>query len=439
MEADNREVLSPLLSRSDVKKQFEYLEQTVDEAQKRIDYELAHDADVLKAIDVVERFLRRKRRVCYGGQAINSLLPKARKFYDEKYTIPDYDFFTPERDADVDEIISDLQKEGFTEVNKKVGIHDGTMKVMVNYIAVADCTFMLPSFFKIIQKRAKVVNGILYTDPDFLRMLMHLELSRPRGQIERWKKVYERLTLLNSAYPIQKCYDEIKVDETVGWRDREIILDYCIGSKRVLLGPEGIELLEKKSDTTIKELLEFGGPVIMLSADAQKDATDLVEILAQGNERIKKSYKIHFEDVQLENIYKFVTIKFRNQPIALIYQGVSCHSYISFKVDDQELRLASPDLYLNIYYSAMIFGKKELAYFQTSLQCLIQKLHKIVDKARSSPSRLLPAFGLRCSGREHTMATLLRQRQERTESEKKKGKEKKEGKKARKTRRAERK
>ena len=95
MEEDAKEILSPLLSRTNIKKQMERLDHVIDEAQKRVDYTLANDADVIKAIQSVERFLRRKRRVCYGGQAINALLPKGRKFYDEKYNIPDYDFFSP--------------------------------------------------------------------------------------------------------------------------------------------------------------------------------------------------------------------------------------------------------------------------------------------------------------------------------------------------------
>ena len=100
MEEDSREILSPLLEKPLIQKQFELLEKVVAEAQKRVDYTVAHDPDVLKAIDIVERFLRKQKRVCYGGQAINSLLPKARQFYDTNYMIPDYDFFSPSVRAD---------------------------------------------------------------------------------------------------------------------------------------------------------------------------------------------------------------------------------------------------------------------------------------------------------------------------------------------------
>jgi hypothetical protein len=33
-------------------------------------------------------------------------------------------------------------------------------------------------------------------------MSIYLELSRPRGDVSRWKKVYSRLLLLNKHYPI---------------------------------------------------------------------------------------------------------------------------------------------------------------------------------------------------------------------------------------------
>ena len=42
-----------------------------------------------------------------------------------------------------------------------------------------------------------------YASPNFLRMSMYLELSRPKGDVTRWEKVLNRLILLNKHYPIQ--------------------------------------------------------------------------------------------------------------------------------------------------------------------------------------------------------------------------------------------
>ncbi len=417
MEEDPQQIKSPYLNTADVQKQFEALQKVVDEAQKRIDYTIAHDQDIIKAIEVVERFLRKKERVCYGGQAINSLLPPKSRFYDPEYNIPDYDFFSPTPSSDVDELMEMMLKEGFTEVNKKVGMHEGTMKVYVNYIPVADISIMNPYLFNIIHKRAVKVDGICYTDPDFLRMMMYLELSRPRGQVERWKKVYERLLLLNKAYPITPCFDRIKVAQNIATEDRKIILEFVLKHKGVLCSPEGIGLMEKdKSMVNFDSMIRFGGPVIFLIDKAKIQADDLKDILG-GNVKVE-SY-----DALADQLFSFVTIKRGNRPLALILEETACHGYIQLKTKGgDEFRLASPDTYLHLYYSFLIFGKKEKTFFQTSLECLIKKIHMILQKARSNPSKFVPAFNLRCSGHQKGVATLIAEKVKRTEEEKKKNK-----------------
>jgi hypothetical protein len=76
----------------------------------------------------------------------------------------------------------------------------------------------------------------------------------------------------------------------------------------------------------------------------------------------------------------------------------------------------------------MIFGKKEKSYFQTSLDCLIRKLYTVSERARNHPTKFVPAFGLRCSGHQRGIATLLKLKAERTEKKKKEGVSKNKGK-----------
>jgi len=420
MEEDPKDINSPLLTKPFILKQFENLEKVVDGAQKRIDYDVANNEDLMKSIEVIERFLRRKRRVCYGGQAINALLPKSRKFYNEKYDVPDYDFFTPTMDTDVEEIISDLQKAGFEDVTKKLSVHDGTIKVYVNFIPVADCSEIHPSIFKTLQKRARVVDGILYCDENFLRMMMYLELSRPRGQVDRWKKVYERLLLLNSIYKVHKCDDDIIVSKDVSMADREAMIYFCIKHKRVVAGPEFINFLEdNKGFVKSESIVQAGGPLLFFSPQAKLDGEDLAAILSE-NGRVQ----VQDEITLIGELFNFVTIKRRGKPVALIFQQEACHSYLIMKVDGNELRIASPDLYLHLYYTLMLFGKKERAYFKTSLDCLIQKLHEVSQHSRDNPTHFVPAFALRCSGRQQGYASLLKARATRTNDIRKKNKDK---------------
>lgn len=411
MEQDAKEILSPLLSRQSVMRQFERLEEVVDQAQKRIDYTIAHDRDILKAVEIVERFLRKKKRVCYGGQAINAQLPKARKFYDDKYDLPDYDFFTPSLAQDVNELMEMLEKEGY-DVSKKVGIHEGTINLLVNYVVVADCTELHPDMFRVLFKRATVVSGIYYCDPDFLRMMMYLELSRPRGQVARWKKVFERLTLLNHAFPLPNCNQTIQVNQKVNMQDRRIALEFCTNHKRVLVGPEVIQLMEKrKKGTSMDSLVMRGGPVMFMSTQAQLDADDIADML-EGVVRVENDQAVSDE------LFSYVTILRRNVPIAVLFQETACHSYSLLQLDqDRELRVGTPDLMLHLYYSLWLFGKKEKKHFETSLQCLIEKLYTLSEEARENPGPLLPSFGLRCSGHQKGYATLLKERLQRQEKE----------------------
>ena len=414
------EIKSPLLSKPLIQKQLEQLENVVKEAERRIDITVASDPDVIKAIDCVERFLRKKRRVCYGGAAINALLPEKRRFYDPKTTVPDYDFFSPSMEEDVADLIDDLEKDGFDDISKKLSMHEGTTKIYVNFIPVADCSEMNKEMFAIIQKRAKSVDGILYSDPDFLRMLMYLELSRPRGEVDRWKKVFERLTLLNHEYPIDDCSTKITTAPIDG-EDRKSILEFCVKKKSVMLGPEFVNLLDKdKGRTHLETLVKTGGPLIFLSAAPEKEANDIKYML-------KASVKVEYVKSPSEHLYNYARVTRRGKPIALLFEEDSCHSYTLLKIDgDAEMRVGTPDTLLNLYYGLLLFGdkRKENAYFQTSLDCLVRKLYYISDRHRAHPTRFVPSFGLRCSGHQRGIAELLKLKAARTEKKKAKGKSK---------------
>lgn len=420
MEDGKVEVRSPILEKGYVRKQLNLLDATVENARKRIDYTTANDSEVQKAIEVVERFIRKKRRVCYGGQAINALLSKERQFYDERYSIPDYDFYSPNFEEDTKELIEELKKAGFVDVNKKLSVHEGTSKVLINFIPVADCTDLHPSLFKIAQKRAKSINGILYSDPDLLRMLMYVELSRPRGEVDRWKKVFERLTLLNDEYPRARCTEPIVVASNVQKEERESILDFCIKRKRVLCDPMCIHLMEEGGGrSTMDKLVAFGGPIVFLSPQAKLDGGDIADIL-KGLHKGRGHVDVQEEITLSSDLLNFITVKLSGRPIALIFQEEACHSYsLLHLTNGQDVRTATHDLMLQIYYSIYIYGKKEKVFFQTPMHCLIGKLHSIEEKARNKPSTYVPAFGLRCSGHQQGIATLLKERAARTEKEKK--------------------
>ena len=74
-------------------RELEILRNAVDAAEQRTGRKIASSPEIQEIISIVEDFLRKKKLVCYGGTAINNILPKYDQFYDKEMEIPDYDFF----------------------------------------------------------------------------------------------------------------------------------------------------------------------------------------------------------------------------------------------------------------------------------------------------------------------------------------------------------
>jgi hypothetical protein len=413
---------SEVLSKSSIQRQIEQLKSIADQAADIIQYESAHNPEIQYAIDIVGNFLRKKGRVCYGGTAINAILPRGLRFYDPQKELPDYDFFTPDTESDIKDIVNDLQQAGFPDVVERVGIHEGTHKIMVNFVPIADISAMDPELYKNMYRRSIKKDGIHYADADFLRMLMYLELSRPRGQVERWPKVFERLTLLNEAFPPKPC--RTKVDDLVGRVNipfvvRKIVLDYVIDNKRVLMGAEVVSMYDwllsksKRLNPTIGWFLNKRGMLVFISPEAERDAYRLKEIFASDEITVK------LLDAKGELVPQRAVVMYREMPFAEILQEVACHSFTSLKLTDgKTLQVASLETMITFYFALMIFTKDEKV-LQFYMNCLCQKLVEMSEVLhRKGGAGPIPSFSIECSGYQKGFATLLKEKFERIAREK---------------------
>jgi hypothetical protein len=428
MEEDIREYQfkSEVLSKSSIQRQIEQLKAIADQAAEIVAYESAHNPEIQYAIDIVNNFLRKKKRVCYGGTAINAILPRGLRFYDPQKDLPDYDFFTPDPESDIKDIVKDLQQAGFPDVVERVGIHEGTHKILVNFVPIADISTLEPELYKTLYERSIEKEGIHYADPDFLRMMMYLELSRPRGQVERWEKVYERLILLNEAFPPKVC--RTKTEDLVGRVSlppflRKTLLDYIIDNKRVLMGAEVIVmydwLLEKrrKFRPTISWFLNKKGMIVFLSPEAERDAQRLKEIFASPDIEVQ-SLEAKGELVPQRSI-----VSYRSMPFVEILQESSCNAFTTLKLPGgKELYVASLETMITLYFALMMFTKDE-KILQFYMTCLCQKLVEMSEVLhRKGGVGPIPSFSIECTGYQKGFATLLREKFSRIAREKKKQK-----------------
>lgn len=396
------------------KRVFDRLENAVDIAQERIDYALASDKELRYALEIVEAFLRRKKRVCYGGTAMNVQLPEGKKFYSEK-DLPDYDFFTPKLEADVQELVEDLQKAGFEDVFHRVGMHEGTKKILVNYIPVADISEMEYDIYDIVFKRSVVIKGIRYTDPDILRMMMYLEISHPKGEVSRWTKVYERLLLMNEAFPFERCEEEI-VEKQIPQVLRTAMHDFVIEKKRTLASGDLYTLYNESIET--KKLLKWeshqGGVIMFYSPSPREDSLAIRELIGF------KGVTIDYLKEKGDLVPARLVMKYYKKPIALIIQETACHSYYDVKsTDGREVRIASMDSLITLYLCLAIFTRDQDLYLGFDLMCAVAKYIQVSKRIRRAPKvKQFEPFALECQGYQKGYPTLLREKVARIAKEK---------------------
>ena len=382
------------------------LEEVVDQAKLRIDLESAQNPELRRAIQIVEVFLNKSGRVCYGGQAINAQLPQKDQFYDPNRSLPDYDFFSPDAEKDTNDLIETLKQAGYSEISKRIGIHDGTIKIYVNYAAIADISQMIPEFYDIIYKKSVVVSGIHYADPLFLRMLMFLELSRPRGQVERWDKVFDRLKLLDQAHPLFKCknkYPQIAMSKEAE-QLRPTIIRFMIKHNRAFMGADIHSIYKasgegKSTETRTHFLLKGKAPVVFFSPNAEQDAQVLSDMTGSVIEDV----------LGYQNMLPAMMILRKDDlPVCVIVQEEACHSTITVPLTKgRHLKMASLDTLLT-FLIGLYYRPDSLLMTQESLLCWIRHYIDLSTRYKKKPTSLFPAFSIECSGYQTSFASLLR-------------------------------
>jgi hypothetical protein len=289
-------------------------------------------------------------------------------------SLPDYDFFSPDAKNDVDKLLETFKAAGYTEISKRIGIHDGTTKIYVNYAAVADVSQLIPEFYDVIYKKSKVVDGIHYADPIFLRMMMYLEISRPRGEVARWEKVYERLNILDRVHPLEKCKKSPDVNTSIASeKARPILVRYMIKNRRAFMGAD-IHLAYKGSMSPVgrtRFLLKGSTPVVFLSPNADLDADVLMASTLARKESI-----IGYQGI----LPAMVGLYHGDHLICLIVQEEACHSVVTLPLTKQRiLRAASPETLLT-FLIGLYYRAEPLLMTEEALLCWMRQYIDISNR-----------------------------------------------------------
>ena len=385
----------------------------IDNADRIKGSDSATSAEIKKVIKIVEEFMAKNSLMCYGGTAVNNILPAKDRFYDTNREIPDYDFYSPTALQHAKELANIYYKAGYNEVEAKSGKHTGTFKVFVNYTPIADITQMDEQLYNQLKKHAITVNHILYAPPNYLRMALYLELSRPAGDIGRWEKLLKRVNLLNKHYPIKTKKCEQMKSFTRSFTSKthstisvfQIIKNFLIDQGVIFFGGWAFtvysQFMDKKNKKKFNEYPDFD----VISLDAEKCVNLLVSYIESKGIKDVSFIKHDGLDEILGDHYK---IKIGDNSVAFVYQSIACYSYNNYQVDKKVAKIATIETIMSMY---LVFIYMNRPYFNyDKILCLCKLVYDIQQKNRLKQSGLLKRFTIKCDGTQATRESMKKDR-----------------------------
>lgn len=397
------------------------LRHAVDETDKIKQEKIANSEDIKKMIHIVEVFLQEKKCICYGGTAINNILPKSVQFYNREIEIPDYDFFSPDALNHAKELADIFFSAGYKDVEAKAGVHVGTYKVFVNFIPMADITEMHYSLYKMVLKEAIMIENIYYCPANYLRMNMFIELSRPAGDVSRWEKVLKRLTLLNEYYPLETPINcatvdfQRKLDTNTEYSEKLYITvrDAFIDQEVVFFGGYASSLYSEYMPANQKRLVKSIPDFDVLHEEPKQCAEYVRNRWKNGKDNnIKDIIKIIEHKELGEIIPEHVELRIGKDTIAFIYKPIACHNYNKIKLPNvnKEICIATIDTMLS-FYLAFLFSDAPY-FYKDRILCMANFLFEVEQNNRLNQTGLLKRFSIECYGKQPTLETMRAEKSE---------------------------
>jgi len=374
---------------------MEEIEEAANIAQEIIQKSTAGNSDIKKMMGIVYKFMQTHRVLGYGGTALNNLLPKNKQFYDFSKEVPDYDFYSETPQEHSKTIADRLAAEGLDNIQVKPGVHLGTFKVFADYIPVADVSTLSKPIFTKLWNDSVIKDGVRYVPPNFLRMSVYLELSRPMGNVERWTKVYKRIRLLNEEYPVVCPTSDESVNEEYGTPEvREKLEDLLLKNEVVLLGFNASTIQSGKDEWKL--------PLDLLveSKNFERINKELISIFGRGEAK-KREFAEYGELLPAH-----ADIVHGNKLLVRVFETIACHSYHKLP---SGLMVASIPTLLNFFF-AMLYADKEFVE-HTSRQRLVCTAHKLMEIANNSSRRRFKLLTpITCLGKQEELTDLMRKK-----------------------------
>jgi len=383
--------------------ELELVKNAVDKYQAKIGKRIVNSPEIIEIINILEDFLQSNRLLCYGGIALNNILPKSDQFYNKDIELPDYDFYSINAKEDAITLSDLYYSKGYTDVEAKSATHVGTYKVYVNFMPIADITSLPTELFNNIYKSSIIVDGIHYVDANFLRMNIYKELCNPEGDVSRFEKIYKRLLLLNKHYPItrniNKC-NKISYKRTMVNRKNihlvyQTILNMFLKYELVFFGGHALSIYSKyiRSKYIRNQFKKY-------EPDFDVFSNDPIFIINKLQEKFKQ-LTIPFNFKKHEKIGEILNTNYEiivyDDTVGFIYIPDGCYSYNTITINKHtKINISSIDTMLFMYFTFYHINKPY--YNPYRILCMTQLLFKVQVENKYSQVGVLTRFPITCYG-----------------------------------------
>ena len=365
-----------------------------------------HNLDTI--FKIVEKFII-DRKLIFMVEPLNNILPLDKQFYNYDLTSPDYDFFSTTAYDDVLLLANIFKQKGYENIRAKSAIHDGTYKLYVNYVPVADITQMDPVLFDQLSLNTVVRDKINYSPIHFLRMSMHLELSRPRGDLTRWEKILKRLNILNEVFPftITKCDSSIdfklnkeKSKQVYSGIHSELVKE---SSKIIYIGEYAINQYAQFFTKQYKTIFQKNNKptFVILHNEPGVLIQRIRDKFNSHNVMNKKIDEIDDVIPEINNIFV------DNALYLVVIKPTGCQNYNSIVKDKQTFHIGTIDTILYYYFLMIYVEFQRQTTFYDNLMCVAFLMFNIQTKIMTRKSKLLNRFNLSCIGNQVTFEDII--------------------------------
>lgn len=370
------------MSSKRIEKIREKLDDIILKAQKRnVRFSVPELDERIKIRSIITDFIRDKKRLIYGGTAIEYWLKKKNiSVYDED--LPgDVEFYSPTPLEDMYKICNKLKKAGYKNVVGRQALHHDTFTIFVEYIDFCDMTYMNPYMMKhnIPHYTDK---GLSYVNPEFLLNDMYRVFANPLHDYPfRLKKVFERFVSLKENYfsPPEKpkvCPKESKeIPELTELKD-VIFKSFVMNNEDIILSGYDaynyfLEFSGYQQKNKNVHLAPKNSPMVILTSDIKDTTEKIIDLISEKDKlKIEEFTKFfQFYDRKLVILYN------DNPLVEVMGHNGLCTQYHNMQPEDSEgfFQMVSYD-YLMIYLNSSIFKNLEITETRKKFQCMIHYL-----------------------------------------------------------------